>query len=112
MPRGLLPLDVALHITGRSSGDYGSPSQSPLGGDSKWSLTFPRARTETRGRIPLLYLGRLDPKKGIDGLLKSCSIMPRSSWELAIAGCTVIRCASKTQTNDLGLNHQVELMGE
>lgn len=39
--------------------------------------------------LQLLYLGRLDPKKGIENLLRACSILQRQnglSWHLTIAG--------------------------
>src|ERR1039458_7714330 len=39
-------------------------------------------RTEAHGRLRLLYIGRLDPKKGIEGLLKACSTMPGNNWQL------------------------------
>lgn len=77
-------------------------------------------RTEAHGRIRLLYIGRLDPKKGIEGLLKACrllkacSMMPGNNWQLAIAGWGAPSYVAhlRQQINDLGLNHQVEMIGE
>jgi len=67
-------------------------------------------RTEAHGRLRLLYIGRLDPKKGIEGLLKACSMMPGNNWQLAIAGWGAPSYVAhlRQQINDLGLNHQVE----
>ena len=67
-------------------------------------------RTEAHGRLRLLYIGRLDPKKGIEGLLKACSIMRGNNWQLAIAGWGAPSYSAhlRQQINDLGLNHQVE----
>jgi glycosyltransferase involved in cell wall biosynthesis len=52
-------------------------------------VTMPTVRLRTRGsRRTLLFLGRLDPKKGIDLLLKSWSSVAEThlDWDLCIAG--------------------------
>jgi glycosyltransferase involved in cell wall biosynthesis len=46
-------------------------------------------RIKTHGVLQLLYLGRLDPKKGIENLLAACKIIEQEtelSWSLTIAG--------------------------
>jgi glycosyltransferase involved in cell wall biosynthesis len=46
------------------------------------------ARVERSRTIRLLYLGRLDPKKGIENLLAACALLDERSidWSLTIAG--------------------------
>jgi len=64
----------------------------------------------------LLYLGRLDPIKGVDALLEACAIVERSGldWELRIAGsgppAYVTFLESKVQ--QLGLTQQIRFVGE
>ncbi|MCS6928186.1 MAG: glycosyltransferase [Saprospiraceae bacterium] len=48
---------------------------------------LPLARTRPRNRIRLLYLSRIDPKKGLDFLLETLSTIDRKNeWELLVAG--------------------------
>jgi glycosyltransferase involved in cell wall biosynthesis len=71
-------------------------------------------RSEVHGPLRLLYIGRLDPKKGIEELLNACSMLPRNNWQLGIAGwgAPSYTARLRQKINDLGLNHQVEMMGE
>ena len=71
-------------------------------------------RTRDHGRLRLLYIGRLDPKKGIEELLKACSMLPQRNFQLGIAGWGAASYASrlKEQIDQLGLNHKVQMMGE
>jgi len=44
-------------------------------------------RVERNEDLRLLFIGRLDPKKGIESLLKACSLVDTAlPWRLAIAG--------------------------
>jgi glycosyltransferase involved in cell wall biosynthesis len=71
------------------------------------------SRTEAYGLLRLLYIGRLDPKKGVESLLEACSMMAGKNWHLAIAGWGVPSYVAhlKQRVNELGLGQQVELIG-
>jgi glycosyltransferase involved in cell wall biosynthesis len=72
-------------------------------------------RTEGNGDLRLLFIGRLDPKKGIEALLKACSLVGASlPWRLAIAGWGAPEYISqlKGQIQALGMNGRVEMKGE
>jgi glycosyltransferase involved in cell wall biosynthesis len=73
------------------------------------------SRREGNGELRLLFIGRLDPKKGIEALLRACSLIDSAPpWRLAIAGGGAPRYASqlKEQIHALGLEGRVEMMGE
>jgi glycosyltransferase involved in cell wall biosynthesis len=72
-------------------------------------------RRERNGELRLLFIGRLDPKKGIEALLRACSLIDSAPpWRLAIAGEGAPRYALqlKEQIHALGLEGRVEMMGE
>ena len=92
---------------------------------------FPKLRTATipngvdvpanlnrigrREELRLLFIGRLDPKKGIEVLLKACSLIDaQPPWRLAIAGWGSPDYVSelKKQILNLGVEGRVEMMGE
>jgi len=56
------------------------------------SVELPTAmeRSQRNGCLRLLYLGRLDPKKGIENLIQACGLLGRGAsfvnWKLTIAG--------------------------
>jgi glycosyltransferase involved in cell wall biosynthesis len=63
----------------------------------------------------LLFIGRLDPKKGIEALLKACRLVDSAPpWRLAIAGWGAPEYVSqlKEQIHALGVKGRVEIMGE
>jgi glycosyltransferase involved in cell wall biosynthesis len=72
-------------------------------------------RKERNGELRLLFIGRLDPKKGIEALLRACSLIDSAPpWRLAIAGWGAPEYASqlKEQIHALGVGGRVEMMGE
>jgi glycosyltransferase involved in cell wall biosynthesis len=72
-------------------------------------------RIERQGKLRLLFIGRLDPKKGIESLLAACSLVDSElPWHLAIAGWGSPEYVSqlKERIHALGLDQRVELMGE
>ncbi|MHB8216519.1 MAG: glycosyltransferase [Candidatus Sulfotelmatobacter sp.] len=72
-------------------------------------------RVNRQDELRLLFIGRLDPKKGIEPLLKACSLIDSSPpWRLAIAGWGAPKYISqlKEQIHALGVEGQVEMMGE
>ena len=71
-------------------------------------------RIERNEELRLLFIGRLDPKKGIEALLKACTLVDSAPpWRLAIAGWGAPEYVSqlKEQIQALGLSGQVEMLG-
>jgi glycosyltransferase involved in cell wall biosynthesis len=71
-------------------------------------------RIQRNGELRLLFIGRLDPKKGIEALLKACSLVDLAPpWRLAIAGWGQPEYVSqlKDQIHALGLGGRVEILG-
>ena len=72
-------------------------------------------RIDRRGDLRLLFIGRLDPKKGIESLLAACSLIDSvPPWHLAIAGGGSPDYVSqlKERIDALGIEQKVELVGE
>ena len=73
-------------------------------------------RAGSSATLRLLYLGRLDPIKGVDALLEACAIVERSglNWDLHIAGSGPPAYVTflKSKVQQLGLTHQVRFVGE
>jgi glycosyltransferase involved in cell wall biosynthesis len=72
-------------------------------------------RIERREELRLLFIGRLDPKKGIEALLRACSLIDSAPpWRLAIAGWGSVDYVSqlKKQIHTLGVEERVEMIGE
>jgi glycosyltransferase involved in cell wall biosynthesis len=72
-------------------------------------------RIDRREELRLLFIGRLDPKKGIESLLAACSLVDSEPpWHLAIAGRGSPEYVSqlKERIHALGIEHKVELVGE
>jgi glycosyltransferase involved in cell wall biosynthesis len=71
-------------------------------------------RASSNGALRLLYMGRLDPKKGIENLLSACSQLPFSAWRLTIAGGGEESYADslRRQVRELRLESRVEMPGE
>jgi glycosyltransferase involved in cell wall biosynthesis len=71
-------------------------------------------RRQRNGELRLLFIGRLDPKKGIEALLKACSLVDSAPpWRLAIAGWGAPEYVSqlKEQIHALGVSGRVEMLG-
>jgi glycosyltransferase involved in cell wall biosynthesis len=72
-------------------------------------------RIDRQGELRLLFIGRLDPKKGIESLLAACRLVDSEPpWRLAIAGWGSPEYVSqlKERIHALGLENRVELVGE
>ena len=71
-------------------------------------------RIQRNCELRLLFIGRLDLKKGIEALLKACSLVELAPpWRLAIAGWGEPEYVSqlKEQIHALGLGGRVEMLG-
>jgi glycosyltransferase involved in cell wall biosynthesis len=71
----------------------------------------------SNGELRLLFLGRLDPIKGIEALLEACKIVSESQefrWSLTIAGkgADLYVAGLRRQVAALGLNNRVHMVGE
>lgn len=69
------------------------------------------------GELRLAFLGRLDPKKGVENLLAACGVLKRNqktkySLKIAGAGPASYTQALKSQIESLWLSSHVELLGE
>lgn len=74
-------------------------------------------RANANGILRLLYLGRLDPKKGIENLLTACAMLDGRlgcPWSLTIAGTGDRKYISalKARIDALGLSRSVRTVGE
>lgn len=68
------------------------------------------------GTLRLLYLGRLDPKKGVENLLEACALLSSRNglqWNLTIAGDGDPRYvrAVEARVLNLGLHQKVRMVG-
>src|SRR3981081_1054091 len=71
-------------------------------------------RVDRNGELRLLFIGRLDPKKGIEALLKACSLVGSTlPWRLAIAGWGASEYVSdiKDHISALGMSERVKMLG-
>jgi glycosyltransferase involved in cell wall biosynthesis len=73
-------------------------------------------QTERNGELRLLFIGRLDPIKGIEALLQGCSRLSADSelgWRLTIAGWGAPQYVArlKEQIGTLGLSDRVHMVG-
>ena len=71
-------------------------------------------RVERNGELRMLFIGRLDSKKGIEALLKACGLVDSAPpWRLAIAGWGAPEYVAqlKEQIHALGLSGRVEMLG-
>jgi glycosyltransferase involved in cell wall biosynthesis len=72
-------------------------------------------RIERQEELRLLFIGRLDPKKGIEPLLEACRFVGSElRWRLAIAGWGSPDYVSqlKERIHALGIEQRVEMLGE
>lgn len=90
--RMLLPRRTALHLTSEEEAAESAPR---LGNPTAWvipnGVDIPLLPTPppNDGVLKLLFIGRLDPKKGIENLIEATSIFSRlklADWRLRIAG--------------------------
>lgn len=76
---------------------------------------------DTGGELRLLFLGRLDPKKGLENLLEACSLIQprqlhpdRGDWSLTIAGSGAPEYVDtiRARIEALGLSQSVRMVGQ
>lgn len=87
--RSIMPRRTALHFT---SEEEGLRSGSRLGNLPAWvipnGIDIPRLPTPppNDGVLKLLFVGRLDPIKGIENLIEAARLLHAPDWRLRIAG--------------------------
>ena len=74
-------------------------------------------RSDPNGHLRLLFIGRLDPKKGLEALLRACSLMKiegHPKWHLRIAGWgdPAYVAHLREDVARLGLQQDVEMVGK
>jgi glycosyltransferase involved in cell wall biosynthesis len=74
-------------------------------------------RSQSNGRLRLLFIGRLDPKKGIEALLRACRLLKgegQAKWHLTIAGWGDPAYVDLLQhdVTRLGLEQDVSMVGK
>jgi glycosyltransferase involved in cell wall biosynthesis len=118
--RVLLPGQVALHVTSEQEAAQSAPK-------------FPRVRTVVipngvampdavdhappNGTLRLMFLGRIDKKKGIENLLEACSRLNGAigrCWELTVAGAGDANYIASLRhlAHERRLGEQVRFVGE
>ncbi|HEV8522945.1 MAG TPA: glycosyltransferase [Terriglobales bacterium] len=118
--RVLLPGQVALHVTSEQEAAESAPK-------------FPRVRTVVipngvampdavdhappNGTLRLMFLGRIDKKKGIENLLEACSRLNGAigrCWELTVAGAGDANYIASLRhlAHERRLGEQVRFVGE
>lgn len=84
----------------------------PMGVDVPNRVTPPKSAAEMR----LLFLGRLDPIKGLENLLQACSLLKDGSgdWGLCIAGSGKSAYVNQVKQliTELGVATRVQMLGE
>lgn len=113
-PRGL-----CMHVTSREEGDELRErlpgvrvAVIPNGVEVPPSI----ARVPSNGALRLVFLGRLDPKKGIENLLRACRGLEARidrDWSLVVAGSGDPRYEDSLRSlaSDLGVSSRVRFVG-
>lgn len=73
-------------------------------------IVMPSFPAETQKEKIILAVGRLDKQKGFDKLIKAYSLLPKSDWELWIAGDGQERSSLEKQISELKMPN-IKLMG-
>lgn len=87
--RGILPPRTALHVTSEEEASQSAPR---LGNLPAWlipnGVDIPVLPTppSNSGVLTILFIGRLDPKKGIENLIEATAALDLANWRLKIAG--------------------------
>jgi len=117
--RRLAPPEMMLHVTSEQEASE-SVAKFP-GTDAAVipnGVEIPSAaeHRDGSGRLRLLFLGRIDPKKGVENLLAACQRLRNLDrpWSLAIAGSgdAAYRAGLQENARRLGLLEQVSFLGE
>jgi len=117
--RALSPKRMVLHVTSEQEGiESGLAMPGVQTAVIPNSVELPEGviRTEPNGKLRILYLGRLDPKKGIENLLAACKMLgepPGKEISVTIAGAGEEDYARRLArlVEELGLSRQVKMTG-
>jgi glycosyltransferase involved in cell wall biosynthesis len=118
--RAIAPRRLALHVTsaGEEEQSRGRLPGVPCARIANGVLVpeaTPRAPRSAGAPLRLLFVGRLDPIKGIENLVKACARLGERAgpWSLAIAGAGEATYARWLQTliAELGVGERVRMLG-
>jgi glycosyltransferase involved in cell wall biosynthesis len=111
-----MPEKTILHVTSENEGVY---SNAKFPGTT--AVIIPNgvdvpAKAKTMwhdGKLPILFLGRLDPIKAIENLITACSLLRGVDWSLTIAGAGDKSYADrlKDAVRQLNLCDRVQMVG-
>lgn len=117
--RRLAPRSMVLHVTSEQEAEESTakfPGASAAVIPNGVQLPPRLEHRNGSGRLRLLFLGRIDPKKGIENLLTACQGLSNADrpWSLTIAGSgdAAYTAGLVENARNLGLREQVRFVGE
>lgn len=114
--RQLAPSSLMLHATSREEAEACrrfSPNSKIAIIPNGVTIPRPSPRRGGRSESSILYLGRLDPKKGVERLLRACARLKRIKWSLTVAGsgAPAYLASLRKLAGDLGIAPLVKFIG-
>jgi len=117
--RAVMPRRLIMHVTSRAEG--GETSDQMPGAEIRVvpngvEVPAAAAHAPRDGTLRLLYLGRLDPKKGLEQLLDACELVERRAspgWTLTIAGRGEQSYVDglERRARELGIGRRLSMLG-
>ena len=75
-----------------------------------------KADYEIKSELVVTFVGRLHPQKGVDVLLQALGKvavdLPQLKWRLQLVGEGPLRNCLEAQTQDMGIHHRVDFLGQ
>jgi glycosyltransferase involved in cell wall biosynthesis len=116
--RGVRPTRMVLHVTSEEEGRESLlrlPAVSPVVIPNGVEIPDAVERPPADRTLRLLYLGRLEPKKGVENLLAACRLIDGAGldWRLIVAGGGDPSYVGRLEglVGELGLREKVKMIG-
>ena len=117
--RIVAPARAILHVTSHEEGAESAlrlPGLKAVMIPNGVDMPAPVSRTPSSGQLRLLFIGRLDPKKGVENLIEACRMVQgrlNRGWSLVIAGSghSSYEGSLKACTEEKGVAGQVQFVG-